>query len=195
MFYWSRNLLERLAFVICFMRIYACKEYDRISMTLYSRWEVWKIKFTLKNNLSLSVCFCLTRTSLFLVSMPFDGVCLPVRLPLAMVPSWKALRHTHLARRLPLWSVSPFVSTMLMKALSVSTARTPGRLLMSSLFDRYRHPARTMLFFNIFFFYPSWTMLLRSCICMCVHRSVCVCVAKWERDKKEGAGQLIRTSL
>lgn len=100
----------------------------------------------------------------------------PSRLSPAAVPSWKAPRHTHLARRLPLWSASPFVSTMLMKALSVSTVRTPGRLLMSSLFDRYRHPARCSFFLSFFFLSLVDDASLLSCMCMCVHRSVCVCV-------------------
>lgn len=101
------------------------------------------------------------RTSLFLVSMWFDGLCFPACLPQAMVPSWKVPRHTHLACRLPLWSVSPFVSTMLMKALSVSTDRTPGRLLMSSLFDRDRHDAR---FF--FFIPPGWCSFAPVHVCV-----------------------------
>lgn len=150
-----------------------------------------KLFISLSDSASLYFSLSVTRTSLFLVSMPFDGVCLPARLPLAMVPSWKAPRHTHLARRLPLWSASPFVSTMLMKALSVSTARTPGRLLMSSLFDRYRHPARTMLFF---FFIPHGRSSF-ALVYACMFTEVCVCGAKGVGDKKEGAGQLIRTSL
>lgn len=120
----------------------------------------------------LSISLSFTRISLFLVCMPFDGADLPSRLSLAMVPSWKAPRHTHLARRLPLWSASPFVSTMLMRALSVSTVRTPGRLLMSSLFDRYRHPARCSIL--LFFFFLSLMDDASSLLCIHVHRSVCV---------------------
>lgn len=115
---------------------------------------------------------------------------LPACPPLAMVPSWKAPRHTHLACRLPLWSASPFVSTMLMKALSVSTARTPGCLLMSSLFDHYRHPAWTMFpfFFFLFFFFRSLMVASASVLYACSQNFVFVCVGgvKGKETRRRG---------
>lgn len=80
-----------------------------------------------------------------------------------------------------------------MKPLSVSTGGTPGRLLMSWLFDRYRRPPRHVhsffLFFSSFFF-QSLVDDAAVLFCMCV----CVCVRLKGREmRNEGAGQLIRT--
>lgn len=68
----------------------------------------------------------------------------------------------------------------------MSTARAPGRLLMSSLFDHYRQPSQTVHLFFIFLI--DGTLLLYACSQMCVR-------VKGEVDKKKRAGQLIRASL
>lgn len=155
--------------------------------------QIWlrsdrKSEFTAHRKAASDLTFYLYLSSarLFPVSIWFDGLS-SFWLHGAVLKGTVA--HTP-GCRLPLWSSSPFVIIMLMKAPSVSAVHPPGRILMSSIFDHYRRPAWCSLFFPLILSFMGDVAWL--CVTMFTFMFKCVYVWGWRGGRqKGGGGQLI----